>query len=424
MKHIQITFRRMAVAFAVVLLFFACGKDTLILTAIPNDPSYGTVSGGGEYKKGDKATVTASPYSGYRFVNWSDGMTENPHTVIMHENTSLTAVFDKVQNYTITVTSNNSGWGSVSGGGTYPSGATATIKATPYSGYSFVKWNDGNTNATRTITVTGNATYTATFKSNTTNYTISVYTNNASWGTVSGGGTYPSGTTVTLKATPYSGYSFDRWDDGNTNATRYITVTGNASYTAYFKSNGGSGTASLSVNFGGTTWTTTNFIGTYWTSTGSFVIGGWSSSNYPWFRMQLKGISTGTYYATLDTTQSSYWLNNNVNIVQYYENTSLVFGDDTYEYGDWQGWNLTLTITSLTSNSISFTLSGYMYSMLQATCSGCDGYVGNYAGSARRYITVQGTNIPFTSQSKGSPSLKEGDVIKLINQGIESAPQR
>ena len=54
--------------------------------------------------------------------------------------------------------------GTVSGSGTYNYGATATLKATPSAGYHFVKWSDGNTNASRTVTVTGNATYTAIFE--------------------------------------------------------------------------------------------------------------------------------------------------------------------------------------------------------------------------------------------------------------------
>ena len=54
--------------------------------------------------------------------------------------------------------------GTVSGGGPYNYGATATLKATPSTGYHFVKWSDGNTNASRTVIVTGNATYTATFE--------------------------------------------------------------------------------------------------------------------------------------------------------------------------------------------------------------------------------------------------------------------
>lgn len=80
--------------------------------------------------------------------------------------------------------------GIVTGGGTYESGQTATLTATPNSGYKFVKWSDGNMNATRTVTVTADATYTAIFEkisvfagSNTTsvyvgNKSVSVYLGN------------------------------------------------------------------------------------------------------------------------------------------------------------------------------------------------------------------------------------------------------
>ncbi len=66
--------------------------------------------------------------------------------------------------YNIRVTANNSDYGTVTGGGIYEHGKTVTLTATPKTGYKFVQWNDGNTSATRTITVTGNAAYTATFE--------------------------------------------------------------------------------------------------------------------------------------------------------------------------------------------------------------------------------------------------------------------
>lgn len=65
--------------------------------------------------------------------------------------------------HTITATSANSAMGTVIGGGTYNGGATATLTAIPNTGYHFVQWQDGNTQNPRTITVTGDATYTATF---------------------------------------------------------------------------------------------------------------------------------------------------------------------------------------------------------------------------------------------------------------------
>ena len=65
-------------------------------------------------------------------------------------------------------------------------------------------------------------------------YTISVYANPTNGGSVTGGGTYNYGVTVNLTANANSGFTFDHWQDGNTNNPRTITVTGNATYTAYF----------------------------------------------------------------------------------------------------------------------------------------------------------------------------------------------
>ena len=66
-------------------------------------------------------------------------------------------------------------------------------------------------------------------------YTITGYSPNPRYGTVSGGGTYDEGAQVTLTATAYSGYKFKQWDDGSTENPRVITVTQDATYAAYFE---------------------------------------------------------------------------------------------------------------------------------------------------------------------------------------------
>lgn len=63
-----------------------------------------------------------------------------------------------------------SGGGTVSGAGTYDVGTSAMIKATPNAGYKFVKWSDGNTSATRTITRT-----TSDISANVTNLSYTAY---------------------------------------------------------------------------------------------------------------------------------------------------------------------------------------------------------------------------------------------------------
>src|SRR5210317_642570 len=64
--------------------------------------------------------------------------------------------------YTVTISAGSGGAVSTSGG-SYEQGQTVTVTATPASGYVFSSWSDGNTNATRTITVSSNTNLTANF---------------------------------------------------------------------------------------------------------------------------------------------------------------------------------------------------------------------------------------------------------------------
>ena len=144
--------------------------------------------------------------------------------------------------YQINVSSNNTAWGTVSGSGTWDvetADFTKTITAVPNAHYHFVKWDDGNTNATRSLTISQNGisshtttkSYTAIFAPDT--YTVTTNTNGN--GTVTGSGAYEYGKSVTLTATPNTGYKFVKWSDGDTNNPRIVTVTGEATYTAQFE---------------------------------------------------------------------------------------------------------------------------------------------------------------------------------------------
>ena len=64
---------------------------------------------------------------------------------------------------TVTLSVSPAGAGTVTGGGQYDEGASATIKAVAASGFHFVKWSDNNTSATRTVTVNNDLTLQAIF---------------------------------------------------------------------------------------------------------------------------------------------------------------------------------------------------------------------------------------------------------------------
>ena len=114
-------------------------------------------TGTGTYRYGDTATLTCIPDELYRFVEWNDGVTDNPRTVVMTGNKSYTATTQHTRVY-LTVEGDNC---TTSGSGWYNYGDTATVTATPNSGYEFFHWSDDNVNSTRTIYMDGNKTLTA-----------------------------------------------------------------------------------------------------------------------------------------------------------------------------------------------------------------------------------------------------------------------
>jgi hypothetical protein len=140
--------------------------------------------------------------------------------------------------YTVVVVANNPAWGTVTGSGQYAEGSTVTITATANEGYHFEMWSDGNTEATRSFTITSNVSLTANFAeegTQTTYYDVTVSSNNEAWGTVTGGGRYAEGSTATIAAVPNTGYRFVEWNDHNTDNPRTITVTADMSFTATFE---------------------------------------------------------------------------------------------------------------------------------------------------------------------------------------------
>ena len=212
---------------------FAKNQYTVTLEASPIEG--GTVEGGGTYLYGTNIQLMATANEGYTFTSWSDGVSTRVRFMTVVEPVTLTAYFTEVgaTTYTVTVLSNDATLGDVTGGGTYPEGATVTLTAMPKGSAVFQKWDDGATDNPRTVTVTGDATYTAVFVMPTM-YTITVETMNPEMGTVMGGGTFASGTEVTIQAMPKGGYYFIGWTDGNLDNPRTVTVTGDATYKAKF----------------------------------------------------------------------------------------------------------------------------------------------------------------------------------------------
>ena len=83
------------------------------LTVRSANESQGSVSGGGTFDEGSTQTVQATPQTGFAFDKWSDGSTQNPRTVKLTSDLTLTATFK-----TATTGGGDQGSGEDQGGGT------------------------------------------------------------------------------------------------------------------------------------------------------------------------------------------------------------------------------------------------------------------------------------------------------------------
>ncbi len=93
----------------------------------------------------------ADATNGYRFVRWSDGNTENPRTLLLTQDTYLTAEFEtSVCNVNVWCDTTR---GFVIGNGAYSYGTTVTLSAHANEGYRFARWSDNVTENPRTITL-------------------------------------------------------------------------------------------------------------------------------------------------------------------------------------------------------------------------------------------------------------------------------
>jgi len=247
---------------------------------------------------GTSVQISATPQTGYHFVKWSDGDLNATRTVIPTEDMSLTAYFSinrfriVFENYDHTILTDDSvDYGTtVTYTGTLPTkpataqytytfagwnptiSSPATADATYTAEFTeiinqytitFLNWNGDTLESTKwnygvtpscsitptrpadaqytytftgwnktVSTVTGDETYIAQYSNSTNSYTISVTGQN---GTTTGSGTYQYGAVVTITAVADDCYEFVEWNDGNTNATRTITVTAAETYTATFR---------------------------------------------------------------------------------------------------------------------------------------------------------------------------------------------
>ncbi|MDP2891112.1 MAG: ice-binding family protein [Bacteroidota bacterium] len=203
--------------------------------ALSSNPAEGGITtGAGSYTAGANVTVTATPNTGYTFVNWTEGLTiastQANYAFQLNSNRTLVANF-KINTYTLTVVALNGTVLKVPLQTTYNHGTVVNLTATPNTGFSFVSWTGdatGLVNAT-SVTMNSNKTVTANFTAVVVNtYTLNVTAVNGTVLKVPSKTAYNSGEIVVLTATPATGYVFTSWTGDATGLVNPVSVTMNA----------------------------------------------------------------------------------------------------------------------------------------------------------------------------------------------------
>jgi Listeria/Bacterioides repeat len=310
------------------------------------------------YISGSNVTITATPNPGYQFVNWTvtsgtasimNPNSANTTVMLTSGNATLTANFTAMLPYTVTLSSNPAAGGTTIGDGTFYSGTSVIVIATPNTGYTFTNWTEGvtvvSTNASYQFTLSGNRTLVANFAA--IPYTVTLSSNPTAGGTTDGGGTFYIDNQPTVTATPNAGYTFTNWtENGNpvsTNANYQFPINGNRTLVANFATRPQYTTITLSSNpsAGGTVTKNpnqtsynygSNIILTPTPNTG-YTFTGWS------------GDTSGT------TNPLTVTMNGNKNITANFTGpyTSLSLASIVFDYS---GYNNSVTVTSNTNWSV------------------------------------------------------------------------
>jgi PKD repeat protein len=219
---------------------------SIVITSAPSEG--GVATGGGNYISGSSVTAVATPNSCYNFVNWTEGgtvvNTSASFSFTANANRTFVVNFSQIS-YTVTTSSLPVAGGTTSGGGITACGSSVTVTAVPGAGYSFVNWTEnGNPlsgTASYTFIANGDRNLVANFSTTPPcTYTISTSSLPLGGGTTSGGGTVTCSNSVTVVATPGTGYTYVNWTENGS------PVSSSASYTFM-----ASGDRNLVANFTG-----------------------------------------------------------------------------------------------------------------------------------------------------------------------------
>jgi outer membrane protein assembly factor BamB len=228
-QSVQATFAPLSYAFTI-----SAGQGGSVPTALSQSYSHGSI-----------VQITATPNTGYAFSSWTgSGITDlnaKDTNVTISGIQSATASFVPIS-YTLTATAGTGG--SVnSASGSYPYDTNVSLVATPATGYAFSAWTQSGSgipntsSASTTIRIDSNQSVQATFSPLSHDLNLTAGTG-GSIANDPAGTSHNFGSSVTISATPDSGYYFTGWtgsgvSDANASTTT-VTISGDQSVQASF----------------------------------------------------------------------------------------------------------------------------------------------------------------------------------------------
>ena len=230
-----------------MIVFNTVPKDgeTVKITLVNSNEEAGTVYQSAEFcqKNGYGIELKATPNPGYEFDGWyeDDYLWSNEPTwydlMIFEWDITIVAKWNPVSvtTYTLTTTNDNSSYGTctIYTDQQFEAGASVTLTATPATGYVFDGWYNGtnqvSSSTSYTFAINSNLTLVAkwTAQTTTTYYTLTTTNDNSNYGTctIYTDQEFEEGTSVTLTATPETGYLFDGWYNGTNQVSTSTNYT-------------------------------------------------------------------------------------------------------------------------------------------------------------------------------------------------------
>ncbi|MCL2682207.1 MAG: T9SS type A sorting domain-containing protein, partial [Bacteroidales bacterium] len=206
------------------------------------------VADGDVLAEGTILTLTAIPGTGYVFEKWWDDNTNATRTHTLTENVTISATFEAIPTYTVTIIPPANGiitvmndTSAVNTGDQLEEGTILTLSVMPDTDYEFAQWWDGNTENPRSITLNSDIAIGATFEAIPIYYTVTITPGIGGIITVMSdedevfhGDELEEGTELTLIATAHEGFKFVEWWHGGTDETHIHILDDHVTISATF----------------------------------------------------------------------------------------------------------------------------------------------------------------------------------------------